>query len=362
MEHFKTEIKDGVQIVWIDRSDKAQNSFSDVVLKELSHLLDKISQNRDLTGLVFISKKNDHYIYGLDIDELSKLGSTKEAEEGAAEMQNVLAKISALPIPSVAAISGMCLGGGLEMALACTWRLISSDNNSKIGLPEIKLGLIPGAGGTQRLPRLIGLEKSLDLILTGKMLDPKRALKAGVIDDIVPHDRMLEIALGYAVKKRRGENSQKKEGTSNYLKKLALEKNSVGRNIFKSGAKQRTLKATKGFYPAAMKAIEVIFAGYEKKSLSDGLALEARAFGELWATKESHSLVHLYHATTHCKKNPYIDDKKDLKGISSLGVYGGGLMGSGIACVSVDKDIPTFVSDPNPDSISKSYLYAKKVF
>jgi short chain enoyl-CoA hydratase (EC 4.2.1.17)/3-hydroxyacyl-CoA dehydrogenase (EC 1.1.1.35) len=167
---------------------------------EVRAIIRQIRENKTLRGAVFISAKPDNFIAGADINMIARCASAEEAEALARQGQQIMAEIHALSIPVIAAIHGACLGGGLELALACHGRVCSDDDKTRLGLPEVQLGLLPGSGGTQRLPRLIGVSTALDMILTGKQLRPRQALKAGLVDDVVPHSILLEAAVELAMK------------------------------------------------------------------------------------------------------------------------------------------------------------------
>jgi 3-hydroxyacyl-CoA dehydrogenase/enoyl-CoA hydratase/3-hydroxybutyryl-CoA epimerase len=364
MNQFFTINKDqNICVLTFERKDKEANTLGESVLKELNGILNQISEDDAITGVVFLSGKKDQFIAGADIEDIARFKSAKDAEQGSLAMQEILHKIALLKKPSVAAIHGACLGGGLELSLACTWRIASSDDKTKLGLPEIQLGFIPGAGGTQRLPRLIGIASALDMILTGKRVDGAKALKMGLVDACVHPNLLLMEAKKLAANQRSGDRTAKRD-----LTQLALEGNMVGRRIMAHKAKEAVVEKTKGFYPASFKALDAVFSGFEM-SLEKGLALEAKHFGELTQTRESKALVHLFHATNAVKKHPFKDAGKDrfpqgLKS-SSVGVIGGGFMGAGITTVLADRGLRVYVSDPNKDSLgrlmknARDFIYKK---
>lgn len=359
-KYFHTKHVDSVAILTFKRDDKDANTLSEAVLRELELLLNDLAANQECKAVIFASGRSDQFIAGADIDEIARFKSAKEAEAGSRAMQDIFTKITALGKPTVAAIQGACLGGGLELALCCSRRIASSDERTKLGLPEIQLGFIPGAGGTQRLPRLIGIASALDLILTGKKIDGQRALKLGLVDACVPQEILLKEAVKAAL--QTGSASIKRPNT---LATKLLEGNLVGRKVMALKARQEVDKKTKGFYPASYKALDAVFSGYET-SLEKGLALEARHFGELTQTDASKALVHLFHATNAVKKHPYKDAGRerfasDIK-VSSVGVIGGGFMGAGIATVCADKGLRVSVSDPNKDSLARLLKNARGFF
>ncbi|MBP9706218.1 MAG: enoyl-CoA hydratase/isomerase family protein [Oligoflexales bacterium] len=365
-KHWSLTTQDDVAILTLRREDSEMNVFSEDVLREMHSNIEEIVKESQVKGLVFISGKKDHFIVGADIKEIEKLGSETTAREGSEKMQELFSYIENLKIPTVAAIHGGCLGGGLEFSLACTWRVITDHDKTQLSLPEIKLGLIPGAGGTQRLPRLIGLQTALDMILTAKTIRARKALKIGLADAVVPQSQLLNQALIFA-KKPKSARAKIKTGVAEQLPKFLLEGNMLGRKIMEKKAREMVDKNTKGFYPAAYKALKAVFEGYDK-SLAAGLKLEARLFAELYMTKESQSLIHLFHSMTEGKKHNYKEAGQAVFGEKivpdALGVIGAGFMGTGIATVCADKGIRVLMSDPNKSSLIKSlkhsYDYFKK--
>lgn len=370
-EYWKIEREVGnIAILILDRKDLEVNTLSSKVLRELNGLLDQLAGDNNLEGLVFMSGKKD-FIVGADINEIASMTTAEEATSGSRQMQAIFNKIADFKVPTVAAIQGQALGGGLELALACTWRICSADARTKLGLPEIQLGLIPGAGGTQRLPRLIGIQSALDLILTGKRLSSKKAEKINLVDAAVPIQSLRQQAIHYAQQKRKPGRKLPDLITTRIaadLPKWATEGNPIGRKLIAKKAKEVVDHKTKGFYPASYKALDAIFEGFET-SLTKGLEIEANLFGQLAVTRESSSLIHLFHATNSLKKHPYLDAGrsrfKSAK-ISKVGIIGAGFMGAGIATVCAEKNIRVYYSDPNKDAVGRALkhsfdFFAKKV-
>lgn len=366
-EHWRIEREVGnVAVVVLDRKDKEVNTLSAKVMRELNDVLDALSRDNVLEGIVFTSGKKD-FIVGADIDEINAFNSAEEAASGAKQMAAIFQKISDFRVPTVAAIHGQALGGGLELALACTWRIASNDPKTKLGLPEIQLGLIPGAGGTQRLPRLVGIQVALDLILTGKRLSAKKAEKLSLVDTSVPEGLLREQAIRYASKKRPPHKVLPELLTGKFttdLPKWATEGNPIGRKLIAKKAKEMVDDKTKGFYPASYKALDAVFDGFEMP-LAKGLELEANLFGQLAVTRESRSLVHLFHATTALKKHPYKDAGRERFGDTkpeTIGVIGAGFMGGGIAVTAAEKGMKVLFSDPNKDSVGRALKHARDYF
>lgn len=344
--------EDQIGVITMDIAGESMNVLKAAFADEIQQLLAEIKSNSQLKGLVFISGKPDSFIAGADITMLDGCKTAAEAEEIGRMGQQMFAQLEQLPIPLVAAIHGPCLGGGLELALACHARVASSDNKTVLGLPEVQLGLLPGSGGTQRLPRLVGVQKALDMILTGKQLRAAQAKKAGLVDEVVPNSILLEAAVKRALK-----GKPLREPVKLNLVGKVLERTPFGRNVLFSQAEKQTLKKTQGNYPAPLKILQVIKTGIEN-GMQAGLAAEAKAFGELCMTPESAALRSLFFATTQMKKESGAGDAKPLK-VRKAAVLGGGLMGGGIANVTATKGgIAVRLKDINQQGIANALKYS----
>ena len=331
----------------------AVNLLSIKVVEELEQHLNTLANNSACRGLVFISGKENNFIAGADVNDITSIPTVDEVVECCQRFEGVLCKFSQFKFPTVAAIHGACFGGGLELTLCCTYRIASNASETKLALPEIKLGLIPGAGGTQRLPRLIGLASALDMILTGREYPARKALRVGLIDAAVPANLLLAQAQRFIHKRPK-------------LKRKAsiLTNNIAARKIIANKAREQVTKTTKGFYPAAYKALEAVFEGLEM-SLAKGIELEQKLFSQLVHTRECKSLVHLFHATTAAKKNNYDKErvaKFDDRRVELIGVVGAGFMGSGIATLAADRGVCVYVSDPNADAVGRLLHHADRYY
>lgn len=350
---FSLQIRDdNVGVITMDIAGESMNVLKAAFADEISQLLSDIKANSQLKGLVFISGKPDSFIAGADISMLDGCKTAEEAQAIGRMGQQMFDQLEQLPIPLVAAIHGPCLGGGLELAMACHARIATSDNKTVLGLPEVQLGLLPGSGGTQRLPKLVGLQKALDMILTGKQLRAKQAKKAGLVDDVVPNSILLDAAVKLALK-----GKPKREPVQLNLVGKVLERTPFGRNILFSQARKQTLSKTQGNYPAPLKILDVIKTGVDS-GMQAGLAAEAKAFGELCMTKESAALRSLFFATTQMKKETGAGETKPNK-VRKAAVLGGGLMGGGIANVTATKaGIAVRIKDINEQGISNALKYS----
>ena len=310
-KHFSWEVSSSkIGFLKFSNTQDSMNVLHADALMELKEHLEQIATDRSVRGLVIYSGKADHFIVGADIKDIETLRDSSEdpiqkVEEGASFMQGVFQQLEDLKISTVCAIHGPCLGGGLELALACNYRLLSNDPKTKLGFPEVQLGLIPGAGGTQRLPKLIGLIPSLELIPSAKKIPAKKAVKLGLAHGMVGERQLLALAEKFAHKSTRPSVKPPKKGfLAGTLPYLLMERNPFGRKLVFSAALKKIAKQSGGFYPAPKVALAAIKDGYQLP-LNLGLKKEAKHFADLAMTPESASLIHLFHATSHLKKSPY---------------------------------------------------------
>ena len=348
---FSLEIReDKIGVLTMDVPGETMNTLRAEFADEISDLMKEISSNSDLQGLVLISGKKDSFVAGADVTMIDACETAADAEKLSLEGHRVMGELEALNIPVVAAIHGPCLGGGLELALACHIRVCTESTKTVLGVPEVMLGLLPGSGGTQRLPRLIGVAKSLDLMLTGKQVRGKQALKMGLVDEVVPETVLLEVAVKLA-KKGKFQRKLKRDLTSKLL-----ETNKLGRNIMFDQAKKQTLSKTRGNYPAPEAILEVVKLGQEK-GFEAGLKLEAKRFAELAMTSESAALRGIFFATTAMKKEDGVEGVAPKK-VKKAVVLGGGLMGGGIANVTATKaKVPVRIKDIAPQGLLNAQKY-----
>ncbi|WNC69571.1 fatty acid oxidation complex subunit alpha FadJ [Thalassotalea nanhaiensis] len=341
----------GIALLKIDVQNETMNVLKAEFAEQIQEILKQVKSDSSITGLVIYSGKSNSFVAGADITMLDKCETAQQATEIAAGGQMIFNQLEQLSIPVVAAINGPCLGGGLELAMACHMRVCSDSNKTVLGLPEVQLGLLPGSGGTQRLPKLVGLQKSLDMMLTGKQLRPKQALKAGLVLDVVPNSVLLDVAIKMA------QTGKRKANRKVSIVEKALESNPFGRKIVFDQASKTVLAKTKGNYPAPLKIIDCIRTGYEKGT-TKGLAIEAYNFGELTQTAESKQLRNLFFATTEMKKEQGVAGVAPAK-VNKVGVLGGGLMGGGIAYVSANNaKTPVRIKDINHTGISHALKYS----
>ena len=347
------EVEDGVAVITMDLPNEPVNKLNQAVKDDFIELMRRLDGDASIQGAVLISGKPDTFIAGADIEEFLQVRSADDAERLSLDGQSLLDRLEQLRTPVVAAIHGACMGGGLETALACAWRIGTDHPKTVLALPEVMLGLIPGAGGTQRLPGLVGLRNALDIILTGRNVRAKKALQMGLLDEMVHPSILREVAVKRARELGRGEKKRSVGRKELTLADLALEKNPAGRAIVLRQAREKVRKQTHGHYPAPPAAIDAVAAGYSL-GREGGLGEEARLFGQMAVTPQSRELIFLFFATTSLKKDSGVPGPAPSpRGVERLGVLGTGFMGGGIAAVSAMQGITVRFKDVDHARVAK---------
>jgi 3-hydroxyacyl-CoA dehydrogenase / enoyl-CoA hydratase / 3-hydroxybutyryl-CoA epimerase len=344
---------DGILILTLDVPGERVNMLGKAMIQEFEGLLTEIESRADVRGVVLRSGKPDNFIAGADIKDFTAIRSSLEGETLSRQGQALLDRLAAVKVPVVAAIHGSCRGGGLETALACRYRVASDDPKTSLGLPEVNLGIIPAAGGSQRLPRLVGLRTALDLILTGRALKASRALRAGIVDEVVSPPVLVEVARRAAVRLADGSLVPRRPGitlTERLLRPLIFSK-----------ARASVREKTHGHYPAPPAAIEVVEKG-TATTLEEGLKLEAKRFGELSVSDVSRALVSVFFATQDIKKDAGYPEGTQAREVRKLAVVGAGLMGAGIAAGGAEAGVPVRLKDATVDALGRGLRYVRDVF
>lgn len=342
--------EDGIAILTMDVPGESMNTLKADFGAEISTILDQIESDKDIKGVVVASGKKDSFVAGADVTMLAACESAEDAETLSTQGQLLFARMGNINKTFVAAIHGPALGGGLELALACDYRVCSDSTKTQVGLPEVQLGLLPGSTGTQKLPALIGVQQAMKMMLTGSPVRAKQAKKYGIVDESVPQSILMDVAIKMAGKPPKTRNIKKSMMNS------LLENTSIGRGILFKKAREQTLSKTQGNYPAPMYIIDCIEAGLDDPK--KGYAKEAYLFGKLVMTPESKQLREIFFATTEMKKESGVEGVKPAK-VKSIGVLGGGLMGGGIAFVSATKaKVPVRIKDINENGIVGALKYS----
>ena len=317
MSNIVLEINQNVARIIFDLENEKVNKLSFEILKEFDEKLNIIKDDSSIKALVIDSAKKDIFIAGADIKEIEKLKDEKEVYDSLMEVHQIFNKLENLTIPTIAYINGACMGGGLELALACKYRVITTNPKTKLAFPEIKLGIFPGFAGTIRAPKIIGLVAALDLILTGKTIDAKKAYKLNLAD-IIFDDAQKEFMLDDFIKKAIYGTIEKRIDF-NLLNYAPL--NEI---VFNKTLKGLLNKVNKDFQ-APFVALEVIRATINKE-FEDSIKVEAREFAKLAITKESKNMIKLFFLFEKLNKN----FEKTQNPISNAVVLGNGVMGKGI--------------------------------
>ncbi|MEM9188658.1 MAG: fatty acid oxidation complex subunit alpha FadJ [Myxococcota bacterium] len=366
---LRVERRDDIAIVLMDVPGEAMNTLRDGFSEAFEEVFRELADDADVHAIVFASGKPDSFIAGADIDMLKAAETQAAAEALSKSGQDALNTIEAFPKPVVAAIHGPALGGGLEVALACHARVASNHKKTKLGLPEVQLGLLPGAGGTQRLPRLIGVQAALDLMLTGKQVPAKKARKLGLVDEVVPESILIDVAIEHA--KRLAKEGKREESPLDRLKhlldgdeltELALAENPVGRKVLFDTAQKKLQQKTRGNYPAPERILEAVKVGLAK-GMGKGLEAERKGFGELVVSKEAAQLMNIFFATQALKKdNGTGDASVEARPVRKVGMLGAGLMGGGIAYVtSALAGTPVRLKDRDDDGVLRGLRYVRDI-
>lgn len=349
LTHLKIEkTRDGIALVIIDSPGTKVNKVSSGLLAEIETMIDSIERDVTVRAMAVVSGKEDNFIVGADIDELK----TKETREGVLEYigtaNGILNRVEQLSIPVVAGINGNCLGGGLEFCLAAGYRMATDSPKTVMGLPEVQLGLFPAGGGTQRLPRLIGLTQALPLLLTAKNVRARKAKRLGLIDEIVfPYS--IRDATVQKARELAGKKGKIKRKRVRSLLTALLEGTGIGRRIVLSQARKMVMRQTHGLYPAPLAILDSVAYGY-RKGMYRGIDADCGRFADLVFSRHARSLMGLFFAMTEAKKNP----KRDMvRPVKKLAVLGAGLMGSGIAAVSLERCDTVLLKDTSLDAAAR---------
>ncbi len=347
---------DGIAVLTFVLPNEKVNKLTTPAMDELDRILDELVADRQIKALVIRSGKPAIFIAGADIAELRDITDRLRGEELCRRGQAVMNKLEALPFPTVAAIHGACMGGGLELALACSHRVVSNHAKTALGLPEVKIGLIPGFGGTQRLPRLVGLTNSLEMILTGKSVHAKKAKKIGLADEVTYPETLLDVAVSMA-KQAIGRPRPSGIRAKRPLFIKLLESTPLTRAIICRMARRSVATETRGNYPAPPAALEAVQYGLAH-GRSAGYENEARTIGGLITSRVSKNLINVFFLNEALKK----DGQPSPLAIARTGVIGAGVMGGGIAQLFAEKGLAIRMKDITPQAVAAGFRTADEIF
>lgn len=343
-DYCTIDISNEVATIWLDQQNEKINKISPEVIFLFESIIEELENHSGVKAIVLISRKKD-FIAGADIEAFQCVKKPGDFEPITLKGHAVLNRIEQSKKPVVAAIQGNCLGAGLEIALACHYRIAANSKNTKLALPEVRLGLLPGGGGTQRLPKLVGIQKALDMMLTGKNIYVQPALKMGLIDKTIHanalHKAAVETALSLANQPFRRKRKQK-------LMDKILE-GPLKSIVFKK-AKEMVMRQTLGNYPAPLKIIECVQIGIDK-GIEAGFKAEARLFEQLILSPQSRQLIHIFFAMTEKKK---VLHQELIKPVKTIAMLGAGFMGAGITEVSITQEIEVLLKDLEAATIAQA--------
>ncbi len=364
MENVKLKDLGDVAVIVFDSAQERVNVLSSSVLKEFGELVEQVKNSQNFKALIIGSQKPKSFIVGADIKEIKTVTSKEDCVEMLNVAHNIFNTLEDLKIPKIAAINGHCLGGGCELVLACNYRIAS--DNSTLALPEVKLGIFPGFGGCIRLPKLVGLQGALSMILTGSMFNAKKALRLGLVDEVVPlsllEEYSLSLAKKFIAKKKIIKPKKRKAPFTKKWINIFLE-SFLGRRIVYKKAKEGVLKQTKGFYPAPLAALDVIKSTYKKTTRKKALKLEAKFFSNVVVTTVSKHLIGLFFLTEKLKKQTGVSSSEIApKPVATMAVLGAGTMGGGIAHLAANKKIFVRIKDLNYKSLSLALNFAQSLW
>jgi 3-hydroxyacyl-CoA dehydrogenase/enoyl-CoA hydratase/3-hydroxybutyryl-CoA epimerase len=352
----------GIAHLVVDDPGRRVNVITEAALADLDRALQTIEAAGDLRGVILRSGKPGSFIVGADIESIGAITDRAQVHAIVTRAHAVYSRFAALQIPTVAAIDGVCLGGGTELALACDSRIASDAPHTQLGFPEVLLGILPGFGGTTRLPRLLGLSGALDLILTGRSLDARRAVKAGLVAQSVPAAWLIEYA-----ERRIAELSKRPAGRRRDRfrprgpAQRFLDGTSIGRSIVLNRAKSMTRARTGGHYPAPIGALAVVEAGLGM-DVEENLKLEANWVSDLVVTPECKNLVRIFRLQERAKKDAVVPEgTPESPPVERLLLVGTGIMGAGIAELASRNGVEVRMRDVKPEALTRALHTVRKL-
>lgn len=333
-QHWTIE-RDAENICWLhfDKADSSTNVLSSAVLDELSEVLNELAQSVP-QGVVFVSDKNNGFIAGADINEFTTIESREQAQAFLEHGHEIMNKIESFPCTTVAMIKGFCLGGGMELALACNYRIMCDDRSTRVGLPEVKLGIHPGFGGSVRSIQKAGPLAAMNAMLTGRMLQGRQAKRMNLVDDLVPERQLKNAARFFVLNHPRPRELSIKDRIMNHRLVRPL--------IAKQMRKQVATKARKQHYPAPYKLIDLWVKHMDNPRRM--LQKEADSVAELVTDYTARNLVRVFFLQEALKQQ---GNKKDFKA-QHVHVIGGGVMGGDIAAWCALRGFNVTVQDREP--------------
>jgi 3-hydroxyacyl-CoA dehydrogenase/enoyl-CoA hydratase/3-hydroxybutyryl-CoA epimerase len=355
------------RIGWItfDDPDRSLNILTEAVMRRFGETLDEAraaAREGRIHVLVVRSGKPASFIAGADIEAIADIEDPAEAEAKIRMGQAVFSDLAAMSIPTVAAVHGVCVGGGLELALACTHRFLSDSKRTSIQFPEVMLGILPAWGGTTRLPRLIGLQASLDMLLTGRKRDARAAKRMGIATEVLPADLFDTKVRDLALELAGGVREEEAPSGPRRLLRRAVDGTVAGRAVVLAIARRKVMSSTGGHYPAPLRILEIL-KKHAGGRLEESLAAEARAAAELVVSPVCKNLVHVYFLREAARKGTGVQ-RADVapQPVGVLGVLGAGVMGGGIAHLAAQNDVRVYMKDIRHEAVTGGLQHARSRF
>ena len=357
LKNFSAESDHGIITVTIDQTDRKMNVIGDGFNDAFATLTDAFVNDQEAKGLILTSGKST-FVVGADIDQLATIENAEQAFDLVEDLKTSLRKLETSGKPVVAAMTGTALGGGLELALACHYRIAIDSPKTKLGLPEVKLGLLPGGGGTQRLPRLIGIQKALELMTQGKELRPQQAVEIGLIDDIAhDNDELINKAKAWINDNPKAQQPWDKKG---FKIPGGDSKHPKVVQVF-SIAPAMANQKSHGNYPAITHILSSVFEGC-LTDIDNGLKIESRFFVACALSDVSKNMINtLWTQLNSIKKGQSRPEGFERSKVSKVGILGAGMMGAGIAYVSAKAGMEVVLLDTAIEGAEKGKNYSTKL-
>lgn len=357
LNNFSAQADNGIITVTIDQADRKMNVIGDGFNDAFAALTDAFVNDQDAKGLILTSGKST-FVVGADIDQLATIETAEQAFDLVEDLKASLRKLETSGKPVVAAITGTALGGGLELALACHYRIAIDSPKTKLGLPEVKLGLLPGGGGTQRLPRLVGIQKALELMTQGKELRPQQALEIGLIDDVAhDNDELISKAKAWINENPKVQQPWDKKG---FKIPGGDSKHPNVVQVF-SIAPAMANQKSHGNYPAITHILSSVFEGC-LTDIDNGLKIESRFFVACALSDVSKNMINtLWTQLNSIKKGQSRPEGYERSKVSKVGILGAGMMGAGIAYVSAKAGMEVVLLDTAIEGAEKGKNYSSKL-
>ena len=344
--------EDGILHVLLESGDgKAPFTLGPETIERLERIISRFGGDQGIRGLLVYNHHEKVFCAGADLDAMAGLASPTESDRLVRRGQVLFTRLAHLPFPTAALIHGTCLGGGYELALACRARTASDDDATRIGLPEVQLGIIPAWGGSTRLARLAGLARAIPLVTAGKALDARRALRQGLVDSVVPREYVLREGLRLLDALRQGQSVRSRRTG---LKAFLLEGNPLGRALLERVASKRILGQTKGHYPAPEAALRVMVRGRSRPT-AEALDMEREEVVRLLATPVHANLLRLFQITRESARPQVYSTGRAAPLPVETGVVGSGVMGAGIAALLATRGFSVRLMDPFPEALSRGW-------